>query len=1010
MDKIYTDLYSRQLSTYGLENMKKICQLKILIIGLRGLGIEITKNLLLSGVNYIEIYDENKCDIKDMGSNFYISSNDINKRRDEACLSKLKELNEYAEILVYKGNNIIKELINFNLVIVTEIMDLDILYDINKKCRERNIGFIYTLCLGLASSIFVDFGERHIIKNRDDSPKQLCFIKKVEIINGKNVFVLDDSDEEKISFFEYGLFKKFNNVKLDGKIKKIHFISKEKIELIEDEINNIIDEKAYNGGGIIEEVEIPEIISYQSLENKFEEPYTQKNLIRLDKSKKNNEEYLHLSIISLHKYYRDKKSLPKTNDLEECKKIINIADNTLKELKKKQYYWLRKIDKLNELYIERVSRWSKCQLSPICSFIGGIVAQEALKLTGKFLPFQQWFWCDFFESVEKLPENINREMNNSRYDEQISIFGREMHEKLENLNIFLVGAGALGCEYLKNFALNGISCSKKGSSAITVTDNDTIEISNLNRQFLFHKNDVNKSKSKCACDAIKKNNSDCNCTPIQLLINKYTENFFNEDFWMKQNYIFSAVDNLEARNYIDEKCCFFSIPYIDCGTLGTIGSMNVFYPHKTICYRDMNVEIEKEIPFCTLKNFPSKFEHCIEWAKTIFFDIFQDNINKFNLLLNNKNKYIKNDSFKEFEEEDENKKYEKIEILYNILIIYKYKDIQKLEEFCIKYYNKFFVKNICELLQQYPRDYIKEDGTSFWSGNKRPPKIIPFNKNDKFCLLYVNTFVQIFCKIIKMEFNKNDILKVLDSLDFSISFKNNVNFNNELINELKSIDNYNLLNPEIFDKDNDENGHINFMHSISVIRANNYDIEILDIFHTKSISGKIVPALSTTTSSIVGLACIQLYLLVENNINSLKCSNINLGVNFYDSSYPEELNYFKDVENPGPNKLPLKLLSTPFSVWDYIEIKKSLKAKEFISIFENKYGIYIDFITCNQTKIIEPLLIDKNDSDYNMKIEDLYSKNNGIKLDSNRKILELKISASKEDCSILIPSIKYIFK
>ena len=130
MDKIYTDLYSRQLSTYGLENMKKICQLKILIIGLRGLGIEITKNLLLSGVNYIEIYDENKCDIKDMGSNFYISSNDINKRRDEACLSKLKELNEYAEILVYKGNNIIKELINFNLVIVTEILEKDILLKI----------------------------------------------------------------------------------------------------------------------------------------------------------------------------------------------------------------------------------------------------------------------------------------------------------------------------------------------------------------------------------------------------------------------------------------------------------------------------------------------------------------------------------------------------------------------------------------------------------------------------------------------------------------------------------------------------------------------------------------------------------------------------------------------------------------------------------------------------------------------------------------------------------------
>ena len=196
-----------------------------------------------------------------------------------------------------------------------------------------------------------------------------------------------------------------------------------------------------------------------------------------------------------------------------------------------------------------------------------------------------------------------------------------------------------------------------------------------------------------------------------------------------------------------------------------------------------------------------------------------------------------------------------------------------------------------------------------------------------------------------------------------------------------------MMEEQGLDKDNDVDGHIDFIYSISTIRAKNYDIETLDIFQTKSISGKIIPALSTTTSSIVGLACIQLYLLVQNNVNSLKCSNINLGVNFYDSSYPEELTYFKDDEKPGPNQLPIKLLSDPFSVWDSIEIKNSLIAKEFISFFEIKYGIYIDFISCNQTKIIEPLLIDNNDPDYNMKIENLYEKNSKIKLDSKRKIL-----------------------
>ena len=178
-DTINTDLYSRQLSIFGLENMEKISQLKIFIIGLRGIGIEIAKNLLLSGIQHLTILDENKSNIRDMGSNFYISINDLNIRRDEVCISKLKNLNENSSIDIYKGNNIINDLENFNLVIITEIMELDILYEIDKKCHEKKIGFIYTLCLGLSGFLFVDFGDNHIIKNRDDSPKEICFIKKI---------------------------------------------------------------------------------------------------------------------------------------------------------------------------------------------------------------------------------------------------------------------------------------------------------------------------------------------------------------------------------------------------------------------------------------------------------------------------------------------------------------------------------------------------------------------------------------------------------------------------------------------------------------------------------------------------------------------------------------------------------------------------------------------------------------------------------------------------------------
>jgi molybdopterin/thiamine biosynthesis adenylyltransferase len=50
---------------------------------------------------------------------------------------------------------------------------------------------------------------------------------------------------------------------------------------------------------------------------------------------------------------------------------------------------------------------------------------------------------------------------------------------LSKVNLFMVGAGALGCELIKAFALMGIGCSKDG--LISVTDNDNIEVSNLNR-------------------------------------------------------------------------------------------------------------------------------------------------------------------------------------------------------------------------------------------------------------------------------------------------------------------------------------------------------------------------------------------------------------------------------------------------------------------------------------------------------------------------------------------------
>ena len=132
MEKIDQNLYSRQIFTYGKETMNKIVNLRVLIIGLRVLGGETAKNIILAGPKEVSISDKNICNINDLGANFYLNDNDINKKtREDSCIDKLKELNPYVNVNIYNGSSN-KDMIKYNVIIITEIMKLDELYNIDK--------------------------------------------------------------------------------------------------------------------------------------------------------------------------------------------------------------------------------------------------------------------------------------------------------------------------------------------------------------------------------------------------------------------------------------------------------------------------------------------------------------------------------------------------------------------------------------------------------------------------------------------------------------------------------------------------------------------------------------------------------------------------------------------------------------------------------------------------------------------------------------------------------------
>lgn len=183
----------------------------------------------------------------------------------------------------------------------------------------------------------------------------------------------------------------------------------------------------------------------------------------------------------------------------------------------------------------------------MCAFLGGVIAQEIIKKFGKYTPIHQWVHLDYFELLgEKVPEDAAPQ--GSRYDHQIAIFGSKVQDVIFSQKWFMIGTGALGCEYLKGFALMGLGA--RGGS-VSITDMDRIEVSNLNRQFLFRKENVGQAKSVCAANAAREMNPEMNIVVYETPVGPTTENLFDDNFWRGLDGVCNALDNIKARHYSD---------------------------------------------------------------------------------------------------------------------------------------------------------------------------------------------------------------------------------------------------------------------------------------------------------------------------------------------------------------------------------------------------------------------------------------------------------------------------
>lgn len=999
-------LYSRQLYVLGKEAMLKMQNANVLIIGLRGLGVEIAKNVALAGVKSLGLYDPKPVEIQDLSSQFFLSEDDIGKPIADVTATKVLELNLYVPISV--ASDISEStLVKYKVVVATNL-SLEEQVKINEFTHKNDIGFIAADTRGLFGRLFVDLGEAFPVIDQTGEEPLTGIVSDIEADG--SVTMLDDNrhglqDGDYVKFSEVEGMPKLN----DGSPHKIEVLGPYAFKIQIDESYG-----TYVKGGLYTQVKMPSKLNFKSLKEQLAEPeYVFSDFAKFDRPPQ-----LHLGFQALHAFQtKHQGKLPRPCHEEDANEFLRYVE----ELNAQNPSILGEAE-INKKLLKELSFQATGDVPGVSAFFGGLIAQEVLKCcSSKFGPVKQYLYFDSLESLPK-PEDFPRTTETtqpvgSRYDGQIAVFGSEFQKAISNLKVFLVGAGAIGCEMLKNWAMMGLGSGPNGG--IIVTDMDSIEKSNLNRQFLFRPKDVGGNKSDIAAKAVLAMNPHL-VGKIESKLDKVgpdTEHIFDDAYWEKLDLVTNALDNVDARTYVDRRCIFYKKPLLESGTLGTKGNTQVVIPNLTESYSSSQDPPEKSIPLCTLRSFPNKIDHTIAWAKSLFQEYFADSPETVNLYLSQPN-YV----------EQTLKQNPDIKgTLSNIAQLlnnrpYTFED-------CIKWariqFETKFNHEIKQLLYNFPEDAKTSNGAPFWSGPKRAPKPLEFDIEDPDHLNFIIGGANLLAFIYGLKEQSvapEDYKKVLDSIDVpeftpksGVKIAANEQEAEEQARQLSgSLDEEEIqriaatlpepsslagyrLTPIEFEKDDDTNHHIEFITAASNCRALNYAIETADASKTKFIAGKIIPAIATTTALVTGLVCLELYKVVaqHDDIEVYKNGFVNLALPFFGFSEP--------IKSPKG-----KYNGKEFDqIWDRFELEGDITLKELLTHFEEKEGLEISMLSYGVTLLYASFFPPKKVKErLSMKFTDLIKTVSKKDLPPHAKSLILEVCCDdKEGEDVEVPYI-----
>ncbi|CAF4238548.1 unnamed protein product, partial [Rotaria sordida] len=360
--------------------------------------------------------------------------------------------------------------------------------------------------------------------------------------------------------------------------------------------------------------------------------------------------------------------------------------------------------------------------------------------------------------------------------------------------------------------------------------------------------------------------------------------------------------------YVDRHCVYCRQPLVDSGIFSTKASIQVVVPFLTESYSSTNDPSDSTVDLSTAINFPISINHIIQWVLYTFSGLFTIPGQQSEEFMRDPKDFAERTAKKPSEDE----KNEIVENVKHILIEHRPRNFTD----CIKWSRNLFEQQfhnaIAQLLHNFPRDHVTYRGELFWSGYRRCPHILKFDVNNKLHLDFIiaasNLFAHMYNipQICDRQFIAQEVTKVQvpefkpkdistadnDSNQWRFDDQQRMNVQKEnnssveqLLNRLPKLDEIVDINIQPYElkTDDDTNFHMDYIGATTLLRAENYQIQIVDRSQIKRIAENIIPAIVTTTAMVTGLVCLEVYKLIQGHkkIESYRNACLNLTLPFF---------------------------------------------------------------------------------------------------------------------------------